>query len=193
MADPFEILNTWIQDEASNGAPNPKHAVLSTVGLESIPHGRVVAIKEITNNGIIFFTQKNTKKVVELYHNVNASLTFWFELSQKQVTIDVTAQPLSKDENEKYWKQYPKPFQMRFYSYAPTSAQPIQSKSELQLKLQDLQKKYNENDLPVSDLYCGFRLMPTRFVFYTFRLDELSDVIEYHKNKDGWCMQILSP
>ena len=37
------------------------------------------------------------------------------------------------------------------------------------------------------------KLFNKRFIFYDYRLDELSDVLEYQKNGDTWVKQCLSP
>lgn len=77
--DPITLLTTWISEELQRGAPNPQHAILATAGKDSIPHGRVIAIREINEQGLLFFTQRGTRKVVEMTYNPIVSLTFWFE------------------------------------------------------------------------------------------------------------------
>lgn len=68
MTDPIEILSLWLREEQSAGAPNPRQAVLSTATMSAIPHARVVAIREIDDHGLVFFTQRGTRKVDELNH-----------------------------------------------------------------------------------------------------------------------------
>jgi len=58
---PIQLLINWIEEERSLGAQNAQHAVLSTQGLSSQPHSRVVAIREITEDWILLFTQKRTR------------------------------------------------------------------------------------------------------------------------------------
>lgn len=48
------------------GTLNPRQAVLATCAKEAIPHARVVAIREINERGLLFFTQKGTRKFNEL-------------------------------------------------------------------------------------------------------------------------------
>ncbi|KTD53447.1 pyridoxamine 5'-phosphate oxidase [Legionella santicrucis] len=191
MNNPINILLSWIDEERTKGAPDPKQAVLSTTNLDSVPHGRVVAIREINDNGFLFFTQKDTRKYVELTSNPLASITFWFELFEREVMIDGSIIALSAIENENYWNTYSPVAQIRFHSYAPTSAQPITNKQLLEDKRNKLAQQ--DQPLPVSDYYCGFRLIPSRMVFYTYRTDELSDVIEYCSIENKWQEQLLSP
>lgn len=41
-----------VQEEGRSGAPNPYFAVLSTATNHGVPHRRVVAVREITEEGI---------------------------------------------------------------------------------------------------------------------------------------------
>lgn len=83
--------------------------------------------------------------------------------------------------------------QIRFYSYAATSGQPILDKQILEDRKRELASRYKEQILPMSEYYCGVCVRFQRFVFYSYRLDELSDVLEYQKNGDTWVKQCLSP
>ncbi|WP_133128833.1 pyridoxine/pyridoxamine 5'-phosphate oxidase [Legionella nagasakiensis] len=193
MIKPIELLNEWLQDERDFGAPNPQQAVLCTATKEAIPHSRVVAIREINPEGLLFFTQTGTRKVVELSQNPVASMIFWFELLQRQVMIEGTVKTLEEAENQYYWQRYPREAQVRFYSYAPTSAQPIANKQMLEDKRKQCDVQYVSASLPMNEFYCGFRIKPLRMVFYAYRTDELSDVVEYTYVSDGWHKRLLSP
>ncbi|MBA2656070.1 MAG: pyridoxamine 5'-phosphate oxidase family protein [Tatlockia sp.] len=190
---PFNLLNQWLIEEKDAGAPNPQHAVLATSTLNALPHSRVIAIREIRSTDLIFFTQKGTRKVCELQENPQLSLTFWFELNQREVIIEGFAEPLTDLENENYWHAYPHSAQLRFAAYAPTSMQPILSKQEIEASKEAIEQKYLNQKLPLNPFYCGFRIIPQRFVFYAYRLDELSDVCEYQWQNKVWSKQLLSP
>ena len=191
--NPIEHLNQWLQDERVAGAPNPQQAVLSTATKDAVPHSRVVAMREVNDRGLLFFTQRGTRKIVEMDINPRVSMTFWFELLSREVIIEGVVEALTEVENEHYWLSYPREAQIRFHSYAPTSSQPIQDKQELEEKRKLIQQECIDQAVPMSPLYCGFRLKPTRLVFYAYRSDELSDVVEYTRSENNWIKQQLSP
>ena len=193
MINPIQQLNLWINEERHKGAPNPQQAVLSTATKESIPHARMVAIREISEQSLLFFTQKGTRKVTELLTNPIATLTFWFELFQREVIIEGSVEALLPEENERYWQTYPREAQIRFYSYAASSSQPISSKHQLEKKKKDISANYTDKPLPMNEYYCGFRIKPARIVFYAYRTDELSDVVEYQCVDNRWIETLLSP
>lgn len=193
MISPLDLLNSWLIDEQNAGALNPRHVVLSTAKNDAIPHARVVAIREIDVKGLLFFTQRGTRKVQELNENPNATMTFWFELYEREVVIEGIAEPLTDEENNRYWQSLPRERQIRFYSYAPTSALPIDRKAVIEEKKQQIEQEYEGIPLPISPFYCGFRLKPIRIMFYASRSDELSDVFEYREINGAWAKQWLSP
>lgn len=193
MDNPLEILKQWLQNEKNLGAPNPQQAVLATATLDAVPQARVVAIREISEEGLLFFTQKGTKKLTQLQENPQAVITFWFELTQREVILEGSTQALLETENEFYWQCYPREAQIRFYSYAPTSTKPITSKEILEEKKKQIEQQFAGKEIPMSPFYCGLRFVPSRIIFYAYRTDQLSDVIEYHFSSSGWQKQLLSP
>lgn len=190
---PINQLINWILEERQQGVINPQQAVLSTATNDAVPHARVVAVREISEEGLVFFTQKGTRKVVELHSNPQAVMTFWFEVLQREVILEGIVAALLPEENEHYWHSYPREAQIRFYSYAATSSQPINSKMQLEEKRQSIATQYQDKALPMSEFYCGFKLIPQRMVFYAYRTDELSDVYEYLQVENNWTKTRLSP
>ncbi|QMT59979.1 pyridoxal 5'-phosphate synthase [Legionella sp. PC997] len=192
QTNPIIELSSWLTREREAGAPNPSHAVLSSISLKGVPHSRVVAIREISDEGILFFTQKNTRKVDELKNNPEVSLVFWLELLQREVIIEGKSLFLNHAENKHYWDSYPRWSQIRFLSYAPTSMQLIENKQIIENKRQKIEDSFLNKAIPLSPEYCGVRIQPKRMVFYSYRQDELSDVWEYVKRNE-WNLQRLSP
>lgn len=191
---PIELLNNWLSEEQSAGVTNPRQAVLATCNKrDAIPHARVVAIREIDEKGLLFFTQRNTKKVSEITDNPIATLVFWLEISQREIIVEGSVIALSDAENDNYWQGYPRENQVRFASYAPTSSQPISSKAVLENKKRELAIEFADKALPLNPFYCGFKIIPNKLVFYAFRTDELSDVFEYRLLDGNWIKQWLSP
>lgn len=190
---PAQLCQQWIEEEKHQGAHYAQHAVLSTQGLDNTPHGRIVAIREINEDNFLLFTQKRTRKVAEIENNPATSLTFWFERHTREIVIEGSASFLSADENRQYWSGYPKQAQIRFLSYAPTSGLPIDDKQLLEDKRQQLKQQWSNKSPPLSPDYCGIVIKPQRWKFYTYRLDELSDVWEYQLHGDKFIKSRLSP
>lgn len=190
---PFDIINQWIEQEKIMGSPSPDMVVLATATKNGIPHCRIVAIREISYDSVLFFTQRNSRKVTEIRENPNASMTLWLPLQQKEIVFEGTIDQISETECKSHWDTYPKERQLRFLSYAPTSGRVIESQSLLEDKLASYREQYQDRSIEMSADYFGFRLNPSRIYFYSLETNSLSKVIEYKKNGDDWKKSFLSP
>jgi pyridoxamine 5'-phosphate oxidase len=186
-------MRHWIEEEKALGSTSPDRVVLATCSSEGIPHSRIVAIREITQEGILFFTQRGTKKVAELMHNPYSSMTLWLALQQRQVILDGIANPLTKNENESFWDTLPRERQLRFSAYAPTSGQVIDSVEVLEHQLNMLTEKYLGNAVPMCNDYCGFHLIAETICFYTLVDNTFSESLRYKKEQNEWIKQLISP
>ena len=193
MSSPVSLLKSWLNEEKSAGVINPQQAILATVSPDGYPHARVIAIREIKKDKIVFFTQKKTQKVKDISNNAVVSLVFWFEHYQRQVVIEGLANALSFTENEVFWKSYPREAQIRFCAYAPTSNSIIESKALLEEKRIAIKQQYKDICIPMSNHYLGFEISYQKFKFYAYRLDELSDVFQFTIKNNNWYKEILSP
>lgn len=193
VINPYNIINECLDHEELLGSSNPRNIVLATAGKNGIPHSRIIAIREINERGILFFTQRGTRKVTEITENPRASMTLWLPLQQREVIIDGTVTALSQDENDHYWNLLPFERKLRFSVYSSTSGQPIQSLFELEEKCKALALQYDAVTIPISPYYCGFRLIPEVFYFYTLGTTTFSESIKYTLEQGVWQKQMLSP
>ncbi|HAU9884410.1 TPA: pyridoxamine 5'-phosphate oxidase, partial [Legionella pneumophila] len=100
---PSNMLKEWLSNEKERGIEDPACAVLSTCSSSGEPHSRVVAIREIETESLLFFTQQKTRKVTELLNNPKSCLNFLFAMQNRQVILEGTAIPISQEENEAFW------------------------------------------------------------------------------------------
>lgn len=188
---PVELIKTWIQEEKALGSPSADSVVLATASAEGKVHSRIVATREITQSGILFFTQKRSRKAQDLSENPSASMTLWLPLKQREIVIDGVVEILSQQENQTYWEALPRERQLRFLTYQ--SGKPITDLSDLQVDYDKLEKKYHNKSIPMDECYCGYRLVPHMLYFYTLGHDTFSEVNKYVLVKDKWEKQLVSP
>ncbi|MDI9819304.1 MULTISPECIES: pyridoxal 5'-phosphate synthase [unclassified Legionella] len=190
---PFNQLKNLLKQEKQLGVNEPECAVLATVSTEGNPHSRVVAIRKIETESLLFFTQQLSRKVAELQQNPNATLNFWFAMQQRQVILEGVATPLSYEENQAFWNSLPRERQLRFSSYAPTSGKVIEDQTVLKKRKAELISQFADQVIPMSKHYCGFRFTPHTIFFYTIGTTAFSEVIRYSKIDEYWQQAFLSP
>lgn len=189
---PLEKINDWLDQEHALGSQKPNCMVLATATKEAVPHSRIVVIREVTENGILFFTQRNTRKVDEILENASASMTLWLPLQQREVVLEGMMETLSQDENKKWWKIMPYERQLRLSAYSSSSGKVNTTIIALEKRLEQVKKIYRGHEIPMSKLYCGFRLNTNSICFYTSRKHAFSEVIQYTIHNGIWRRQCLS-
>lgn len=188
---PINKMQEWLEKEKQLGSPDPDRVILATASAAGKVHSRVVAIREITETGVLFFTQRATRKVADLTENPSASMTLWLPLQQREVILDGITQPLTPNENNFYWDTLPYERQVKFTMHR--SGKQVSSLMELENEYQALLRKYRNEKVPISDSYCGYRLSPEVAYFYTLGVESFSEVIKYSRTDVGWENELISP
>ncbi len=167
--------------------------VLAT-SMHNKPQSRIVAVREITETSILFFTQRGTKKVTAIIENPNVSMTLWLPMQQREVVLDGTIAALTQTENNDYWQTMPRDRQLRFHAYAQTSLQPITSIAEIDHRYTAVSEQFcKSEEIPMCAFYCGCKFVANALYFYTLGTENFSEVIRYETVAGVWQTQQLSP
>src|SRR5688500_11171545 len=86
--DPLAQLDLWISEAARAGLPNPTAMSLATVNAAGQPSVRIVLLKLIDREGAVFFTNRRSRKGLDLAENPRAGLLFHWDILNRQVRIE---------------------------------------------------------------------------------------------------------
>ena len=82
-ADPLQQFDRWLKEAIDSELPEPNAMTLATVGSDLRPSTRVVLIKGYDAQGIVWYTNYQSRKGQELAGNPYAALQFhWVELER---------------------------------------------------------------------------------------------------------------
>ena len=185
----LKLIHDWIDAEQ---LPFPM-GVLSTVNTEGHPVSRTVAIQSITEQGILFFTQKTTKKVQHLSKHPQVSFTCLLPSTERQITFQGLATPLQPTENQQYWSTYDQKRRLRFLAYGVKSGQTLFSQQSLDDELLSLQENYQEKLPDMPETYVGYRIIPNTIEFYQLNEHRLSDSLRAQKIEGEWMLTRFVP
>ena len=102
-SDPIKQFKIWYSEIENVGYLEPNAMVLSTVDANGSPIGRNVLLKEIYDDGFVFFTNYKSNKASDIEVNNKVSLTFsWNEL-RRQVIVKGSAEKISEKNSDEYW------------------------------------------------------------------------------------------
>ena len=81
---------------------------LSTADDLGQPSSRMVLLKSISDEGIVFYTDYESHKGQMLLKNPKAALNFWWAKTDKQIRIEGACIKTSEQESDEYFQSRPK-------------------------------------------------------------------------------------
>jgi pyridoxamine 5'-phosphate oxidase len=100
-------LAKWLREAIEKQVSEPNAMSISTIGLDGFPHARIVYLKELLEEGPIFYTNyaSDKGKSIEANPNIQA-LIFWPGL-ERQIRIIGTAEKVPEEMSDTYFQSRP--------------------------------------------------------------------------------------
>ena len=188
--DPLAQLGAWLDDARSTDS-RPHAMTLATADTDGRPSARVVLLQSIDARGVVFFTNRTSRKGRELARNPYASAVLhWWELG-RQVRIEGAAQETTDEESTAYWITRPRG--SRIAAWASAQSRPLTGRAELDASVADAEARFAGGEVPLPPFWGGYRLVPDRMEFWAHRDDRLHDRVLYLRDEGGWRLERLAP
>jgi len=189
-ADPLKQFERWLNEAIQSEVPEPNAMTVATVANNLRPSTRVVLIKGYDEQGIVWFTNYDSRKGRELAGNPFAALQFhWVEL-ERVVRIEGRVEKISEAESDTYY--HSRPLASRIGAWASPQSQTIASREWLLQELKTFADKFQQEP-PRPPHWGGYRLVPDTWEFWQGGGARLHDRLHYRKQQDQWLMQRLAP
>ncbi|MEP7139504.1 MAG: pyridoxamine 5'-phosphate oxidase [Caldimonas sp.] len=189
-ADPLKQFERWLDQAIAGRLPEPNAMTLATVGADGRPSTRIVLVKGIGANGIVWFTNYESRKGRELALHPFAALQFhWVEL-ERVVRIEGTVEKVADAESDAYFDS--RPLDSRIGAWASPQSQVIASRATLLANAARYGAKFMLKP-PRPPHWGGFRLRPEAWEFWQGRKSRLHDRLRYRREKDIWIRERLAP
>ena len=190
--NPFIQFKQWFDQALTAQLPEPNAMTVATVTPDGKPRARMVLLKGFDERGFVFYTNYNSHKGQELAQNPQASLVFWWAELERQVRICGRTEKASESESDEYF--YSRPLNSRLGAWASNQSEVIESREVLEQRMQELQIKYQNQDVKRPPHWGGLRVIPTEIEFWQGRSNRLHDRLLYTRLDDGsWKIVRLSP
>ena len=189
-ADPLRQFDQWLQEAIGGQLPEPNAMTLATVGSNLRPSTRVVLIKGCDERGIVFFTNYDSRKGIELAGNPFAALQFhWVEL-ERVVRIEGAVEKTSAEESDAYFAS--RPLDSRIGAWASPQSQVIAGRSVLVANAAKFGARFMLQP-PRPPHWGGYRLVPDEWQFWQGRASRLHDRLRYALRDGAWVRERLAP
>jgi pyridoxamine 5'-phosphate oxidase len=188
--DPIAELERWLR-AAERASPRADAVTLATATPDGQPSARIVLLRGLDERGLVFFTDRRSRKGEELRLNPRAALVFhWWELG-RQVRIEGSVEIVDVAESHAYWETRPRG--SRIAAWASPQSRPLRGRNELDRLYEDASTQFGESDVPLPPFWGGYRVVPEAIEFWTHRDDRLHDRVRYERTPSGWRRERLAP
>jgi len=189
--DPFVQLTRWIEEAAAAEVEEPNAFVLATAADDGRPAARALLLKELSPEGLVFFTNYRSRKAAELAANPQASAVFLWVPIRRQVRVEGLVEKVASEVSDEYFAS--RPLEARAASAASPQSEVVESRQHLEQLLEDLRRAHPDGDVPRPTHWGGYRLIPDYFEFWQGREARFHDRFRYVKSQAGWRIDRLAP
>ena len=190
---PLELFSDWFEEVTQAGGVEEVNAMtLSTIDANGELRGRVVLLKDLSEDGFVFYSNYESDKCQSLANHPNVSLSFFWPNLERQVIISGLAEKSPESISDVYFSSRPRGSQLG--AHVSPQSQPIDSRATLEDRLEMLTKKFEGKDIPRPNHWGGIIVKPYRIEFWQGRPNRLHDRIVYSKSGDtSWSRKRLAP
>ncbi len=152
----------------------------------------MVLLKQVDQDGFVFFTNYRSAKARQLDANPYASLVFYWPQLERQVRVEGSVVRTSDQESREYFRTRPRESQIG--AWASAQSEVISGRDVLEERARELEALYCDRDVDCPEHWGGYRLKPERIEFWKGRVGRLHDRILYQRDSGGaWSITRLAP
>ncbi|OOH90258.1 pyridoxamine 5'-phosphate oxidase [Pasteurellaceae bacterium 15-036681] len=188
-ANPLTQFQKWLNEAMSSQVNEPTAMNVATI-LDGKPSSRVVLLKEVNQQGFIFFTNYASRKGQSIEQNPYVALNFFWPELERQVRIEGRIEKLSPEQSDEYFKS--RPYTSRIGAWASKQSSVISGKQELLTRAAKFTLQHPIN-VPRPDHWGGYIVIPDYLEFWQGRPSRLHDRICYRLADNEWIKERLAP
>lgn len=190
--DPVSQLHAWLDEAARTSIRDPTAMALATIGADGDPQVRMVLLRGVDEDGLVFYTDRRSEKGQALTAHPRAAVVLHWEPLERQVRVRGSVARMDTSASAAYFAH--RPLGSRIAAWASEQSQPIADRAALEARYAESAQRFSGAQVPLPPHWGGYRLIPDRFEFWHSRADRLHDRLRYTSGPDGgWDRQRLMP
>lgn len=188
---PIPILAGWLREAHDAGVPTPDAMTFVTASADGQPSARVVSLKRLEPDALVFTTALWTRKAAELEDNPQVAAVFYWPSLGRQVQVLGRATVADRDLAEELFAERPRAHQLQ--THVSRQGEPIDDLDAVREQLATLERQTAGTPIACPAEWGAVRVVPTSVEFWDERADRLHDRLLYTRTVDGWSQGRLAP
>jgi len=190
-SDPFKQFDIWFKDAHDIGLKDPNAMNVASATKDGVPSSRMVLLKSYDKNGFIFYTNYTSRKSREILDNPLVALNFFWDALERQVRVEGKIKKIDPKISDEYFSSRARLSQLG--AHASNQSQVIENYDVITNKLKELEKKYEDQEIPRPEHWGGFIIVPDTIEFWQGHQGRIHDRLKFRRADQKWKLDRLSP
>ncbi len=190
----LDAWNDFYEKEKELVELDPNAALVSSVDAEGNPNARVILIKDVSNKGFVFYTNYQSQKGKELFHNNKGHLTWYSRAQGVSIRIQGEVQKIDASISDNYFASRDRNAQIS--ASISKQSETVESREVLDAEFKKFADDYEGIEIPRPDHWGGVIIQPEKVEVWKSRDDyktRLHDRIVFTFSNDQWTKSRLYP
>ena len=188
---PLETLGRWLEQAREADVPAPGAMTLVTATSEGRPSARIVTLKRLEADALVFTTALWTRKAEELRRNPRIAAVFFWPTLGRQARVEGRAEIADRELAEELFAARPRDRQLQ--AIVSRQGDEIEGLDGLRARLAAREAELGADPVPCPEDWGAVRIVPERVEFWEEAPDRLHDRQMYERAGDGWRRAQLAP
>lgn len=170
--NPFEIARAWLGEAEASELNDPNAIALSTVDADGLPNVRMVLLKEIAEDGFVFYTNYESAKAGEIDQAGRAAFVMHWKSLRRQIRVRGTVTREDGPDADAYYAT--RSLKSRLGAWASQQSRPLASRATLMAEVAKITAKHGTNPKR-PPFWGGYKITPLEIEFWAdgdFRLHD---------------------
>ncbi len=189
--DPLEVLARWLEEARESGAEAPSAMSLATVAADGAPSARVVSLKRLEAEALVFTTALWTRKAEELRLDPRLAAVFHWPALGRQVRVEGRGEVAERELAEELFAGRPRERQLQ--AIVSRQGEAIAGLDPLRERLGRLRDESAGRAIECPPDWGAIRIVPARVELWEEAPDRLHERRLYETDGDRWRMSFLAP
>lgn len=191
VPDPLLLLGDLFEEAVEREPFDATAVALATADPEGAPSVRMVLLKRVDGDGIVFYTNYRSRKARQLAENPRGAVCCWWPTLEWQVRLEGSVRRVEEEESDAYFASRPRDSQLG--ARASRQSEPLPSRFTLLRRFLEAKARFLGRPVPRPSFWGGYRLAPDRMEFWTLRRHRLHERRLYQREGEGWRSTLLYP